>query len=115
MIIEIAQIMDRIGEELHQAARDVETIEHAIGRAVESPGTSLHLAFDLQQLDKLRQHMAELARFAKSVAPTVDRSVVVDVNAALADVLLGDLKHRLQRGSSAQRSHTTAAGDCELL
>ena len=114
MIVAISLIMDRIGEELAQAARDVEDIEHTISRVGGQVGTSLQ-AFELQQLDKLRQHVMELARFVKAVAPAVNADFAVDVNGALTSVLLGDLKHRLQGTSPIVRTEEATSGECELL
>ncbi len=115
MLIGVSSIMGRIAEELAEASFDVETVERVIGSTVAGENLQLQAAYELQLLDRLRQHLSELSLFARMIAPQIAADVSVDVTDALASVRLGELQGRLGGRSSDAAGNVAASGDCELL
>lgn len=111
MLISISSIISRLAEEIESGAGEVERMEATISEVTGRNDVILKSA-QFQKLDMLRQHLEELARFMKSIGSGIDESLSVNVNLAMNNVLLADLRRRLE-GQAADSD--TATGEFELL
>lgn len=111
MLISISSIISRLAEEVESGAGEVERMETTISEVTGRNDVILKSA-QFQKLDMLRQHLEELARFMKSIGADIDENLSVNVNLAMNNVLLADLRRRLE----GQAGHSDAAtGEFELL
>lgn len=108
--------------ELRHLAAACDQLEDALARLVatrEAPGPSL--IRDLQDLDRIRQTLQDMAPLMDRLATQKDEGGIVD---ALAALRLGDLRQRLGRGPPEGgggvrdpfwRDRTMAVADIELF
>jgi hypothetical protein len=112
-----ASIMDGLAKEMHVLTLQALTIESSLTGLSLRDSSQRELVHDLQLVDLLLQHIAELRNFMATLASGLQHDSVLCVDRALDAVRLQAVQGRLadSLGCSVSAANAGSAGDFELL